>query len=142
MNRENFEIGKNRKWNRLFEGFGEWVIVGTIGAAALPPLIGMVAIVVLLTVVAKKSGEIRPVFFAEYDVLRKKEKENTLTRGESKQLEEYKWAQGQAEKERRAKLWDFSCLSIAVCFCYLVVKALYIFQSAHGITWRLAPLFF
>ena len=109
-------------WDAEINRFGEWMLVGSIACVGLPPILGILGIVGLFCHAFTRAGVAAKELFCERDMLRKKEKEGTLTGPEKKRFDYLTGELRRGARFRDVKIYLIGYTAFAVALVYLVFK--------------------
>jgi len=119
-------MAKNKKiwpeWDAELNQFGEWLLVGCIASASLPPIPGIAALVAIIYVGLTKAEPKADLLFSERRTLLKKEKTDDLSNQEAEKLDRLRGDLLRAQKKRDTRVYYFSWVVMILTICYQAGK--------------------
>jgi hypothetical protein len=110
------------EWDAQLNSFGEWLLVGCISSACLPPVPGLAATTVIVYVGLTKTEPTADLLFSERSRLTEKEKAGTLTPEEATRLDSLLGALRRTQKKRDYRVYIACWVFLTATVCYLCSK--------------------
>ena len=110
------------EWDAELNRFGEWLLVGCIASAPLPPGPGLVAIVAIVYVGLTKAEPKAEKLFSERKKLMGKEEAESITPAETHRLDRLLGELRRTQKRRDTRIYVISWITMILTLCYICHK--------------------
>lgn len=107
------------RWDPELLKFGKWLLVGCIACLTLPPIPAILLLSVMIYVGVIETEPIARELFTERQALKKKKREGTITRKESKKLDRLLAELKRTGKRRDTKIYGISWVVLVLTLFYL-----------------------
>jgi hypothetical protein len=110
------------EWDAELNRFGDWLIVGCIASASLPPVPGVVSLFLVFYVGATRAESTAKDLFKERKQLQEKENSRDISPEEAKRYDILLGDLRRSHRKRDTRVYWVSCFALILTLIYLVYK--------------------